>query len=106
MMTSQQVELMLRKPEKEKRVKSEKEKVEKFSHRAQIDRMKKQRNLPELNVTDVNTYVPNLTYFHCITKKKGIQSTQVLRIRFNSSNLSSILFYSILLIRSLDSYLC
>jgi hypothetical protein len=68
MLTSAQVELMLRGNEKEKREpKPEREKL--YFHKTKIEKMKKERRLPELNITDRNTYVPNLTYFHCIAKK-------------------------------------
>lgn len=68
-MTSDQVELLFeKKPEKKERVPVV-EKKENYSHRTQINKMKKVRNLPALNFTDANNYVPSLTYFHCITKK-------------------------------------
>jgi hypothetical protein len=69
-MSSEQVELLLKpKPEKKEKMEPENQKPEKFSHRIQIETMKKEKRLPPLIITDANNYVPNLTYFHCITKK-------------------------------------
>lgn len=78
MMTSEQVELMFGGEVKDKLPRPKRVKEDPHSHRTKIEKKKKERRLPELNITDANNYVPNLTYFHCIAKK-GISSLFLLQ---------------------------
>lgn len=81
-MTKEQIELLLNPPEKPQKLKIAAPKQVKDSHRATLA-SKKERNLPPLDITDANKYVPELTYFHCIANK-GMFSFQLLFVRLKT----------------------